>query len=55
MVISYLTVSMSNASIRVVISATHTEDDLDYGVEKFAKIGRKLGFRIAECELQIAI
>ncbi len=42
MAIGYPTVPMGKARIRVMISATHTEQDLDYGIEKFAKIGRKL-------------
>ncbi len=43
MAIGYPTVPLGKARIRVMISATHMERDLDYGVEKFVKIGRELG------------
>ncbi len=43
MSIGYPTVPMGKARIRVMISATHSEQDLDYGVEKFVKIGKELG------------
>ena len=42
MAIGFPTVPMGKARIRVMISATHSEADLDLGVEKFAKIGREL-------------
>jgi glycine C-acetyltransferase len=42
MAIGYPTVPMGKARIRVMISATHSEADLNLGVEKFAKIGREL-------------
>jgi glycine C-acetyltransferase len=42
MAIGYPTVPMGKARIRVMISATHSEADLDLGVEKFVKIGREL-------------
>jgi len=42
MAIGFPTVPMGKARIRVMISATHTTEDLDFGVEKFARIGREL-------------
>ncbi len=41
--IAYPTVPKGKARIRVMISATHTKDDLDFALEKFGKIGRELG------------
>jgi glycine C-acetyltransferase len=43
MAISFPTVPMGKARIRVMISATHSEQDLDYGVGKFIEIGKQLG------------
>lgn len=42
MAIGFPTVPMGKARIRVMISATHSEKDLDYGVEKFVAIGKQL-------------
>jgi glycine C-acetyltransferase len=42
MAIGFPTVPMGKARIRVMISATHSEADLDLGVEKFVMIGREL-------------
>lgn len=41
--IGYPTVPRGKARIRVMISATHTRDDLDFALEKFAKVGKELG------------
>ncbi len=41
--IGYPTVPKGKARIRVMISAIHTRDALDFALEKFAKIGKKLG------------
>ena len=41
--IAYPTVPKGKARIRVMISAVHTKDDLDFAIDKFAKVGRELG------------
>lgn len=43
MAIGYPTVPKGKARIRVMISAAHSRNDLDRGLEAFAKVGRKLG------------
>jgi glycine C-acetyltransferase len=43
MAIGYPTVPEGKARIRVMISAVHTKDDLDYGVRAFEKVGKELG------------
>jgi len=43
MAIGYPTVPQGKARIRVMISATHSREDLDQGLEIFAGIGKKLG------------
>ncbi len=40
--IGFPTVPLGKARIRVMISATHGQKDLDFGVEKFLQIGREL-------------
>ncbi len=40
--IGYPTVPKGKARIRVMISAVHTKEDLDFAIEKFAKVGREL-------------
>jgi glycine C-acetyltransferase len=42
MAIGFPTVPMGKARIRVMISATHAEKDLDFGIEKFISVGRQL-------------
>jgi glycine C-acetyltransferase len=42
MAIGYPTVPMGKARIRAMISATHSEQDLDFGVDKFISIGKQL-------------
>ncbi len=41
--IAYPTVPLGKARIRVMISASHTREDLDTGLEAFARVGRELG------------
>lgn len=43
MAIGYPTVPQGKARIRVMISAAHSKDDLDQGLEAFKSVGKKLG------------
>jgi glycine C-acetyltransferase len=43
MPIGFPTVAKGKARIRVMISASHSREDLDTGLEVFAQVGRKLG------------
>lgn len=43
MAIGFPTVARGKARIRVMISATHSKSDLDYGLEAFSRVGKKLG------------
>jgi len=42
MALGYPTVPKGKARIRVMISATHTREDLDRGLEAFARVGQRL-------------
>jgi glycine C-acetyltransferase len=42
MAIGFPTVPMGKARIRVMISATHSEQDLDFGIEQFVEVGKQL-------------
>ncbi len=41
---SFPIVPQGKARIRVMISAAHSRNDLDMGLEAFNKVGKKLGF-----------
>jgi glycine C-acetyltransferase len=41
MAIGFPTVPMGKARIRVMISATHSKEDLDYGIEKFIAVAKE--------------
>jgi glycine C-acetyltransferase len=43
MALGFPTVPRGKARIRVMISATHQKDDLNYGLEAFSRVGKKLG------------
>jgi glycine C-acetyltransferase len=43
MAIGYPTVAQGKARIRVMISASHSTEDLDHGLAAFEKVGRQLG------------
>ncbi len=43
MAIGYPTVPQGKARLRVMISAAHSKDDLDKGLEAFKNVGKKLG------------
>jgi glycine C-acetyltransferase len=43
MAIGFPTVPRGKARIRVMISAAHSKDDLDQGLQAFARAGRNLG------------
>jgi glycine C-acetyltransferase len=43
MALGFPTVPRGKARIRVMISASHSKDDLDYGLKAFQSVGAKLG------------
>ncbi len=43
MALGFPTVPRGKARIRVMISASLTQDDLDFGLDKFSQVGRELG------------
>jgi glycine C-acetyltransferase len=43
MAIGFPTVPQGKARIRVMISASHSKDDLDKGLAAFQDVGKKLG------------
>ncbi len=43
MALGYPTVPKGKARIRVMVSAGHSKSDLDFGIERFTKVGREFG------------
>jgi glycine C-acetyltransferase len=41
--IAFPTVARDKARVRTIVTATHTEDELQFALDKFAKVGRELG------------
>ena len=41
--IAYPTVARDKARVRTIVTATHSRDDLQYALDRFAKVGRELG------------
>jgi glycine C-acetyltransferase len=41
--IAYPTVARDKARVRTIVTATHTREDLEFALDKFAKVGRELG------------
>jgi glycine C-acetyltransferase len=41
--IAYPTVAKDKARVRTIVTATHTKDELQFALDAFAKVGRKLG------------
>ena len=42
MALGFPTVPLGKARIRAMLSATHSESDLDFGIDKFIAVGKKL-------------
>jgi glycine C-acetyltransferase len=41
--IGFPTVARDKARLRTIVSATHTQDDLQYALDMFGTVGRELG------------
>ncbi len=43
--IAYPTVPEGKARVRTIVTATHTRDELQFALDRFAKVGREIGIR----------
>ena len=41
--IAFPTVARDRARVRTIVTATHTREELQFALDKFAKVGRELG------------
>jgi glycine C-acetyltransferase len=41
--IAYPTVARDKARVRTIVTATHTREDLQFALDVFARVGRRLG------------
>jgi glycine C-acetyltransferase len=43
--IAFPTVAKDKARVRTIVTATHTRDELQFALDRFAAVGRELGIR----------